>query len=336
MNMRITIALLSVVALVIIITKRRDERPEYLRISGAAQGTTYKVVWKSPDGRILKPEIEAVLRELDHSLSTYAADSIITGINGNNPDVTPDRHVLEVMTHAIRVHRDTGGAFDPTIAPVVRASGFGPDAAVEINAQAIREAMRFVGLDKISIVDGRVIKERPEITLDLNGIAQGYSVDVVSELLEARGIRNFMVEIGGEVRARGVNADRRDWRVGIDRPSEGNVFPGSELQAILTLRDRALATSGNYRAFHEVGGRKYTHCIDPRTGASTASTLLSVTVTAPTCTLADACATACMVMGLEESVTFIESRDDLEALFIHADASGTLQTRATKGLTVDE
>lgn len=332
MNKRTTIAMLLLVALVLTILWVRRKPANYLRIEGTAQGTRYHVVWESKDGVGLKPEIESLLRELDHSLSTYAADSIITGINNNDPAAVPDAHVLKVLAEALRVHQDTGGAFDPTIAPVARASGFGPNAATDIDDQAIDDAMRWVGMDQVTISRGRIIKKRPEISFDLNGIAQGYSVDVLGHFLETKGIANFMVEIGGEVLAMGVNAEGRAWRIGIDRPAEGNVFPGSHLEAILRLRDRALATSGNYRSFHEANGRKYTHCIDPRTGRSTESSLLSVTVTAPTCALADAYATACMVMGLEDSIAFVESRDDLEALFIHAGDSGMLETHATPGL----
>jgi len=334
MHKRITTAILLLAALMAVIIWLRRDPPRYLRIAGAAQGTSYSVIWESTDGTNLKPQIESLLQELDRSLSTYASDSLINRVNANDPDVLPDGHLLEVLQQAIQAHQDTGGAFDPTIAPVVRASGFGPDAADAVLDQAIQDAMPLVGLDKVSIVDGRIIKERPGTTFDLNGIAQGYSADVIARFLTSTGSKNFMVEIGGEVVARGVNADGHDWRVGIDRPSEGNLFPGTHLEAILTLHDRALATSGNYRSFHEIDGRKYTHCIDPRTGQSTDSPLLSVTVTAPTCTLADAYATACMVMGLEQSIVFIASRPDLEALFIHADESGALQTHSTPGLTM--
>lgn len=336
MTKRITTALLVLAGLVAVITWLRRDHPDYLRISGAAQGTSYSVTWESRDGSNLQPVVGSLLRELDASLSTYRSDSIISRINANDPAVPADRHVLAVMEAAVRVHRDTGGAFDPTIAPVVRASGFGPDAPGDIDPRAIEDAMKLVGLGQVSIVDGRLIKARPEIRLDLNGIAQGYSVDVISRALRDDGLDNFMVEIGGEVFASGVNASGREWRIGIDRPDEGNVFPGANLQAIVLLRDRALATSGNYRNYRESGGRKFTHLIDPRTGRPTESPLLSVTVTAPNCTVADACATACMVMGLEEAVAFIEARDDLEALFIHADASGTLHTLATKGLAMPE
>jgi thiamine biosynthesis lipoprotein len=332
MNRPAAIVILVAIASAIGLISLRDRPDPYLRTAGTAQGTSYQVIWRSPDGADLQEQIESLLAELDRSLSTYDEDSIISRINRNDPDVVPDVHVLQVLRDSFVVHDATGGAFDPSIAPVVRASGFGPDAATEIDEMEIDAAMKLVGLDQVTVSGERIIKKRPGITFDLNGIAQGYSVDVVGRFLESSGIGHFMIEIGGEVLARGVNQDGDDWRVGIDRPTEGSMLPGADLQAILPLRDRALATSGNYRASREVNGRTYTHCIDPRTGRPTDSKLLSVTVLAPTCALADAYATACLVMGLKEATAFVESRDDLEALFIHATASGTLQTHATPGL----
>ena len=334
MSPRIITPIVLLAGLVATVMLLRRNEPEYLRISGAAQGTSYRIIWESQDGQSIQPDIDSLLSELDHSLSTYRQDSLISRINRNDPDAQTDRHLRAVLEIAKRVHRDTRGAFDPTIAPLVLASGFGPDPVshIDVDPQAIEDAMELVGLDKITIADGRITKPHHGVRLDLNGIGQGYAVDLISSHLQDRDITNFMVELGGEVLARGVNAEGGEWRIGIDRPSEGNTFPGAQLEAVIRLRDRGLATSGNYRNFHEIDGRKFTHVIDPRTGAATTSPLLSVTVTAPNATLADAYATACMVMGLEKGTTFINSRDDLEALFIHSDESGAMQTRASAGL----
>jgi thiamine biosynthesis lipoprotein len=174
-----------------------------------------------------------------------------------------------------------------------------------------------------------VEKTHPAVQLDVNAIAQGFAVDVVAAFLEQKRIENYLVEIGGEVKARGVNDKGQAWRIGIDQPLEGNMVPGQHLQAIVALNNQSLATSGNYRKFYEKDGLKYAHSIDPKTGYTVMSRLLSVTVLADDCMTADAYATAFMVMGLEKSIDFLTTNTSLDAYLVYSDESGTFQVFQT-------
>jgi thiamine biosynthesis lipoprotein len=192
--------------------------------------------------------------------------------------------------------------------------------------------LQYVGMDKVNLAGKRVVKSDPHVQLNVNAIAQGYSVDLVSAYLEGLGCRNYMVEIGGEIRTRGVNPRGNFWKIGVDRPELGNNIPGSQLQVIISMHDRSLATSGNYRNFYEKDGVMITHTIDPVTGFPKASNLLSVTVLTDECMTADAYATTCMVLGLERAKTFVENQDGVDAYFIYGDQFGFYQIWYTDGL----
>jgi thiamine biosynthesis lipoprotein len=187
-------------------------------------------------------------------------------------------------------------------------------------------------MDKVSLVNGRLIKSNENMILDFNAIAQGYSVDLIAEMFEGKNIKNYLVEIGGEVRTKGRNQNNRIWRVGIDKPEENNMIAGADLQAIISLRDRALATSGNYRKFYVKNGIKYVHTIDPKTGYPVVSNLLSATVVAPDCTTADAYATAMMVVGVNKSLELLKQHKELDALLIYTDVQGKYQVYISPGL----
>jgi thiamine biosynthesis lipoprotein len=219
----------------------------------------------------------------------------------------------------------TNGAFDITVGPLVSAWGFGPDDHKNFTAEKRDSLMKLVGMENISLVNGHVIKSDPGIKLDVNAIAQGYSVDVVCRYFRSLGILNCLVEIGGEVRAIGTKADAL-WRIGIDRPEDNNMVPGQSLQAIIKISDKAVSTSGNYRKFYVEDGIKYSHTIDPKTGYPSKNKLLSATIIADDCTMADGIATACMVMGKEKAIDFITSHPGLSAYFVFSDDSGNFKT----------
>ena len=325
-----------IVALIIaafLIFSHRNTRGQYIKIAGFVQGTTYHITYQSPAGKNLQLEIDSLLADFDRSLSIYLPTSIISRINQNDPAVEADDKIIEVFQKSLELYRKTGGAFDITVAPLVNAWGFGFKAASATDSATIDSLMQYVGMDKVKLSGKRIIKAHPNVMLDVNAIAQGYSVDIISEYLHKLKIKNYMVEIGGEVRTRGRNEKGSIWRIGIDKPLEGNVIPGSNLQAILQLDRRSLATSGNYRKFYEKDGIKYSHTINPATGYPAMSDLLSATIIADDCMTADAYATACMVFGLEKSIRFLDQNKFLDAYLIYNDEKGQYRVYYSKGLS---
>jgi thiamine biosynthesis lipoprotein len=225
----------------------------------------------------------------------------------------------------------TGGDFDITVGPLVKAWGFGPDSRKSISDSKRDSLLQFVGMEKVEVKGKRIIKDNPGVVLDFNAIAQGYSVDVICEYFDSKGFRNYLVEIGGEVRVKGDKTGD-GWKIGIDRPTDDNMTPGADLQAVVTLKDRSLATSGNYRKFYVENGVKYSHTIDPHTGYPAKNTLLSATKLASDCATADAIATACMVKGIEKSIDFIKLHPEFDAYFIYSGENGEYLTWATEGI----
>lgn len=324
-----TLILLAVVAVVWIY-----DRPagEYSIIHGNTQGTTYNITYQYQKNKDLKPGIEELLHQFDLSLSTYEPASIISRINRNEPDVVPDTWFKEVFTEAQRVHKLSNGAFDITVAPIVNALGFGYTPAADVDSALIDSLLQYVGLDKVRIAGNTIVKDMPGILLDVNAIAQGYSVDVVAAFLEKKHIENYLVEIGGELKCKGLNPKGEVWKIGIDRPVEGNMVAGQEMQAVVAINNKSLATSGNYRKFFEKDGVKYAHSINPETGYPVLSRLLSATLISDKCITADAFATAFMVMGLEKSISYLETQTELDAYLIYNDESGNFKVYASPGM----
>ncbi len=326
-------ALLGLVLLVVFFLSRTVERGPYDTVAGFAQGTTYHITYNSKNQEDLKPLIDSLLDSFNLSLSIYNDRSVISRFNRNDPAVTADEMFTEVFRKSEEVNRITGGAFDITVAPIVNALGFGSSKdTMNVDSAMIDSLLQYVGMAKVSLKDGRIVKQNPHVMLDVNALAQGYSVDIVARFLESRGIRNYLVEIGGEIRAKGKNPAGQAWHVGIDRPEEGNVVPGAELQTVIRLKNRSLATSGNYRKYYERNGVKYVHTINPKTGHPVISNLLSATVVARDCMTADAYATALMVFGYDRSVAFLKENTFLEAYLVYADDKGLFRVYCTPGL----
>jgi len=304
----------------------------YHRIQGFTQGTTYRIIYQHPTEDDLQGRIDSLLRSFDRSLSSYDTTSIISAVNKNKPDVLTDSMFRTVFRESARVYQVSGGAFDITLGPLIDAWGFGPGQRQEVDSSMVDSLLQYVGMEKVQLKGQRVVKSHPAVKLNVNAIAQGYSVDVASAFLEELGCKNYMVEIGGEIRTRGVNDKGNFWRIGVDRPEYGNMVPGEQLQVIISMHNRSLATSGNYRKFYEKDGVKITHSIDPLTGYPKESSLLSVTILCDECMTADAYATTCMVMGLEKAKLFVESTKGVDAYFIYGDEFGGYQVWFTKGM----
>ncbi len=295
--------------------------------TGFIQGTTYSIVYDNSINitpQDLQVKVEKILHDFDLSLSVYNDSSIISRINRNEIAV-PDSFFIDVFNKSVLISQMTDGAFDITIGSLVRAWGFGPDDHKNFTEEKRDSLLKLVGMDKIRLVNGRLVKSDPGVTLDVNAIAQGYSVDVVCRYFKSIGLSNYLVEIGGEVMAVG-NKGGAPWRIGIDRPEDNNMVPGQSLQAIVKISDMAVSTSGNYRKYYVEDGIKYSHTIDPRTGYPAKNRLLSTTIVADNCTIADGIATACMVMGKEKAIDFITSHPGLSAYFVFSDDSGNFKT----------
>jgi FAD:protein FMN transferase len=305
----------------------KNKKPVIANFTGFTQGSTYSIVYdnkKNIDPSELKIKVEKILADFDMSLSIYKDSSIISRIN-RNEEVVPDSFFIEVFAKSAVISEMTDGAFDITVGPLVKAWGFGPDAHKNFTENKRDSLLKLVGMKKVSMVNGRLIKSDPGIYLDVNAIAQGYSVDVICRFFDELGIKNYLIEIGGEVRAKGKKGGEF-WRIGIDRPEDNNISPGQTLQAIIKVSDKALATSGNYRKFYIEDGVKYSHEIDPKTGYPAKNTLLSVSILADDCATADGIATACMVMGKEKTIAFLDNHPEFEAYLVYSDKNGNFMT----------
>jgi thiamine biosynthesis lipoprotein len=323
------LALFFLLAYFISITGKKGE---YISLAGFAQGTTYRITYESKKGENLQPLIDSMLADFDMSLSIYQPKSLISKFNRNQPGTKADRKFTEVFNKSFEVYQNTNGAFDITVGPIVNAIGFGSTDTLNVDSTLIDSLLQYVGMDKVRLQDGMLVKKDKNMVLDVNAIAQGYSVDLIAAFLEERRIKNYLVEIGGEVRSKGKNDSNQIWRIGIDKPVEGNMIPGADLQTIIRLDNRSLATSGNYRKYYEKNGIKFVHTVNPKTGYSVVSNLLSATVVADDCITADAYATALMVFGVDKSIKFLEENKFLEAYLIYADQQGHFQVYVTPGL----
>ena len=292
---------------------------DYQHDSGLVFGTSYNITYQSNDN--LKPEIEKTLAEVDASLSPFNEKSVITHVN-NNEAVTLDDHFITVFRLSSKIYKDTEGAFDITVAPLVNAWGFGFKNGITPDRHAIDSLMQFVGFDKVKLQDGKIIKTDDRLMLDCSAIAKGYGVDAVARLLKSKGIDNYMVEIGGEIVASGENPKGAPWRIGVSKPDDDSVNVSNEIQGIINISNRAMATSGNYRNFYYKGGKKYAHTIDPKTGCPVQHSILSATVVSDECAKADAYATAFMVMGLDKAKAVLARHKDMMAYFIYSDDKG--------------
>ncbi len=313
--------LLFTSVLLLSISIRTFSQQEPVRISGRAQGTTYNVTYYDEKNRNFFPEIETLLKNFDKSVSLWDSTSIISRVNNNEKNVVLDEYFKVCYNKCLEVSKATDGYFDCTVGPLVRGWGFSFKKKAKMDSAMVDSLVKFVGYQLVEMKDGKIIKKDPRIKLDFNALAQGYSVDLVSRLLDSKKINNYIVEIGGEVYAKGKKTNGDNWKVGIEKPLD-NAEGSNPLKAIVKLENRALNTSGNYRKFYIENGVRYSHEINPKTGYPAHNTLLSATLFVGDCMTADAYATAFMVMGLDKSVKFLSEHHELLAYLIYSDENG--------------
>jgi len=298
-------------------------------LTGHVFGTYFNIQYQS--SRNLHNKVYSLFDEINNSLSTYAPYSVISKVNKNN-SVDLDSHFIKVFNASKKYFEQTGGAFDITIAPIVNVWGFGSGKKKQnISPKLIDSLLKLVGMDKVIIENNQIIKKHPEIQLDMSAIAKGYAVDVISEMFKKHKVENFLVEIGGELRAEGINKEQKPWSIGIDEPIEDIAVKDRKLIEVLNISSGALATSGNYRQFYYKNGKKYSHTINPKTGYPIRHNLLAVTVWATTCMKADAFATAFMVMGPKGSIKLQKSLNNIEVFLIYQDNDKILRTYTSSG-----
>lgn len=319
------------------ISCERQGKSGYEQFEGIAFGTTFHITLEDVNNQVEESDFDRLIHDMNKSLSTYMPNSDISKINRGDSTVIVDDLFREVFEKSIVIYNQTDGAFDPTIGVLVNAWGFGPERSLnDMKQETVDSLMVFVGFDKIQLKDGRVIKEHPEMYLDFNANAKGFGVDVISRYLESKGVTNYLVEIGGEIRARGLNPKAQPWKIAIEQPN----FDGTRsFQTILALRDESIATSGNYRKFKidSLSGEKFAHTIDTKTGFPSKSNLLSASVIGNfDCADVDAYATAFMAMGLDKTLRFLEERQDIKCFLIYSDGEQGLQTFTTDNLQLQQ
>ncbi len=301
----------------------------YYQNQGEIFATGYHI--KYAYHRSLEKEIMTELDRFDLSLNPFKENSIITKINRNEP-VKPDTLFMKVFLKSMEVSRKSGGKFDITVSPLINAWGFGFQNMNNITPEIIDSLKKFVGFEKITMNDkGQITKTDPRVTVNMSAIAKGYACDVIGFLLERYEVENYMVEIGGEITARGVNEKGECWRIGVDKPIDDALGMQHELQTILSLCDKSMATSGNYRNYYVKDGKKYAHTIDPQTGYPSQQDILGATVIADDCMTADAYATAFMAMGMKQSIEVAKELPGVHYYFIYENPDSTFGIEYSDG-----
>jgi thiamine biosynthesis lipoprotein len=304
-----------------------EKNTAMISISGEAQGTTYHIKYYDEKNRNFKPSIDSILTEFDKCLSLYRPDSELSAFNNDNAHSIRRRWFYEVLKRSEEIWNATGGAFDPTIMPLAEAYGFGVKKTIDPENLNLDSLLALVSFKNIRFDSVSVRKTKPGVKLDFNGIAQGYSVDIIGHFLRDNAISQYMVEIGGEVLCAGQKAGGSHWVTGIENPVRPNA-----LVATVRLSDRAMTTAGNYHNHFTKNGQTFNHIIDPRTGSMEQTDLLSVTVFARDAMTADGYDTAFFVMGLEPTKTFLKNRKDIDVYMLYTDEKGQLLSFMTDGI----
>lgn len=308
------------------------KQKQYIHNQGFIFGTEYHITYYS--SKDFQNDIDDELKKFDKSLSMFNPESTLSKINKSGTDsidLSGDHWARYCIQKSIEISKLTNGAFDITVEPLVNAWGFGFEKSHDVTPQYIDSIRKFVGYGLITLKGNKLVKSDPRTKLDCSAVAKGYACDVVGDLLRKNGINDFLVEIGGEMTLSGKNPQGTGWHIGINKPDDDSTSTDMECDQVLTLTDKGVATSGNYRRFYVKNGKRYAHTIDPQTGYPVQHSLLSATVVAKDCITADALATSFMVMGLEESMKMVESLPDVEALFIYNDGTGN-KVMSTSGI----
>ncbi len=337
--------------------KKAENTSQLVRLQGPAMGTTYKIIYRDSLERNLKPQLEELLEDINKSLSTYDPKSTITAFNKKDSLVTSDKMLRYMVETSFQLAKATDGAFDPTIFPLSQFWGFNGERKSEIDTVQLDSIRALVGYDKIQLTpysDGGYLlsKKSPNVQINFNAVAKGYGVDLLAIQLQNEGITDFLVDIGGEMVAGGEKAAGIPWRIAINYPEVDK--PGATKAAgFMPLKNAAIATSGNYRNFYEIDGRKLVHTINPKTGYAQENDLLSASIIVQDkankfgsdllnktslhpCAIADAYATACMAMGFEKAKTFVETLEGIDAILIYVDDKNEVSTYQTAGVPLEK
>jgi FAD:protein FMN transferase len=331
------LSLLSkILFLTLIISSCGQSKPSYKNVSfrGQVFGTMYSVSYFTSGKEVTRQEVEAIFENFNNSMSYYVPNSIVSKINRNETDIA-DEYIVRVFRKSMEISHETDGAFDITVSPLVNLWGFGFEKMGDVSKGKIDSILDFVGYENVKLENGRIIKQDSRISLDFNAIAKGYAVDVLGKYLESNGINIYMVEIGGDLIAKGLKPDGSKWKIGIEKPANDLEDP-QDWQYLVELDNQAIATSGNYRRYYEKDGLRYSHTINPKTGYPVNHNLLSVSVVAKDAMTADAYATAFMVMGLEKTIEFVKNRNDIEVFLIYSTGQDEFGTYVSPGLKVVE
>lgn len=301
---------------------KSPKKSNYVKLKGNVFGTTYGISYQTEID--YKKQFDSLFTAVNKSLSTYIPTSDISKINKGDSTVTIDKYFIEVMKKSKRIYSETDGYFDPTVGNLVNAWGFGPTKEInDLDSTQVKNMIQLVGFDKVSIENNRIKKEREGIYLDFNSIAKGYGIDVIARFLERKNVNNYLIEIGGEIRAKGKNQNGKLWQIQLQNPVDLETNKGIDY---LELDNVSMATSGNYRKYRIAkNGRKFVHTINPKTGFATESNLLSASVIAPIdCADVDAYATAFMAMGLEKTKAFVQKYPYIKVILIYENNKGQL------------
>ncbi len=320
------------VGLILLVLMGCTEKKELkiFKMTGTAQGTYYAITYCSDSNENLQPAVDSLLKVFDKSVSEYLPNSIISRLNNNDTTATADKIFETVYKKSMEVSVASNGAFDVTVGPLVNAWGFGFKKKEKVTKAVIDSLLPLVGYQKVQLSKGKLIKTDPRIRIDFDGIAQGYTSDWLALFFESKGIRNYLIDVGGEVLAHGNKPDGQLWSVAIELPAK-NAGDERQIKTILLLKDKAITTAGSYRKYYEENGIRYSHTIDPSNGYPVKHSLLSVTVVADDCITADAYDTVFMVMGLEKSKSFLVNHPELQAYFISDDQHGGFTIFYTPG-----
>lgn len=312
----IILAIIGIIGIIVVFTIK-PERKRWINNSGITWNTEYNIKYCHHTN--LSDSIISVLREVELSVSPFNKKSRITAINENHSD-TLDGYLSRLYDKSVEINRESGGAFDPTVSPLVNLWGFGYEKTGKANRQAVDSILMFVGIDKTRKDGIRIVKSDGRTTFNFSAIAKGMGCDVVGKMLERNGVTDYIVEIGGEITAKGHNPKGQKWRISIDKPINANDTVIHHSAGIVEITDCGIATSGNYRNYHtDSVGNKVVHTINPRTGMPEQSDVLSATVIAPDCMTADAYATTFMVLGLEKSKKLLDKHPEISAMLITSD-----------------
>lgn len=326
---RIFPILLILIVFIVWKVRQNAAKEERVSFNGQTMGTYYNIIYLHSDGINYKKEVDSLLLIWNQALSTYIKDSEISRFNRSSQLYFESPYFYPVLKKSREIFEASGGAFDPTVMPLVNAWGFGPENREMPDSSEVKRLKKLVNFNYIGFDSVHVWKKKPGVELDFSAIAKGYGVDVVGEFLARQGIKNYLVDIGGEITCKGVTEHGVPWSTGIEDPQVQ--LNERRIMTVIQVSGKAIATSGNYRNFYVKEGRKYAHTISPFTGYPVQHSLLSATVVADSCITADGFATAFMVLGVEPSIEILNEHSELEAYFIFSDAEGQIKTYMTEG-----